>query len=281
MKAFIHDVHIKNKLFYCIINRKKVAFYLSNRLSKVFLGILKKNQLVDFEVLDGINKKINGNIEFVFPVLHFNSIIQLEPRKVLYDLKKLRLDMKSVLKKYQHFLFLDLEMSMPGYGVTKFKPEILQVGIILSNLKGEVLVDKGYYVLPQDENAINKRTTKFLKLDELEFFGKAYEYIHFYEDLKSIIETYNPQIVVWGKNDIQALKLSYQLHEVKPLTHDKQFIDLLKLHKDYFNLPNDLGLFDAYTKYYQIEEDLIQDHDARLDAMITKDVFDAFMKQMK
>lgn len=281
MKAFIHDVSVKNKLFYCIINRKKVAFYLSNRLAKVFLSVLKPHQLIDFEVQDAMNKKINSKIESVFPVLHFNSIIQLKPKKVLYDLKALRLDMKSVLKKYKNFLFLDLEMSMPGYGVTKFKPEILQTGIILSNLEGKVLVDKGYYVLPLDEHAINKRTTKFLKLDELEFYGKAREYLHFYEDLKQIIETYNPQIVVWGKNDIQALNLSYHLHNVKPLTHDKQFIDLLKLHKDYFNLPNDLGLFDAYTKYYQIEENMIQDHDARLDAMITKDVFDAFMKQMK
>ena len=36
-------------------------------------------------------------------------------------------------------------------------------------------------------------------------------------DLEALIKTYKPQIVTWGKNDVQALNISYDLHKVKPL----------------------------------------------------------------
>jgi sporulation inhibitor KapD len=274
MKTFIHEVQKSKKLFYCIINGRKEAFLLSNRLAKIFLPILKKGIMIDFEVKEKVLKK---NLE-VYPVLYFNQVIQLNPYTVLYDLNDLRKEMKRVLSQYKYFLFLDLEMSMPGYRPQKFIPEIIQVGYILADYSGEVILDKGYYVLPENESAINKRTIKFLKLDEQIYFGHARSYEYFYEDLKKVITTYKPQCVVWGKNDIQALAASYQIHKVKPLIRDKQFIDLLKLHKDYYNLQDDLGLFKAYQTYYG--HDISQDHDARTDAVITKDVFDAFVKTM-
>lgn len=277
MRTFIHSTNPKHKIFNCVINNKKSTFYLPNRLAKVFLTILKKGTLVDFEVTQPIQRQIDGHMINVYPVSHFNLIMQLKPKRVLYDIKQLRLDMKHVLKKYQHFLFLDLEMSMPGYKRGPHIPEIVQVGYILTNKAGEVLKDNGYFVLAQSPEAINKRTIKFLGLDENVYYGKGRSYDWFYNDLKDMMDKYKPQIVTWGKNDIQALNISYDLYKVKPLTNDKQFIDLLKLHKDYFNLPNDIGLFDAYKKYYKPEEELIQDHDARMDAIITKDVFDAFM----
>ena len=59
------------------------------------------------------------------------------------------------------------------------------------------------------------------------------------------------------------------------MTDANDFIDLLKLHKDYFNLKDDLGLFKAYQVYYKIDE--TQAHDAHDDALITKQVFDAFI----
>ncbi len=274
MRTFVHDVKSSKKLFYCVINNKRESFSLSNRLAKIFLPILKKGVLVDFEVKEKVLKKQQE----VYPVIYFNQVIQSSPHRVLYDINDLRLDMKKVVDKYKYFLFLDLEMSMPGYGSGKFTPEIIQVGYILTDDTGEVILDKGYYVLPKNEFAINKRTIKFLNLDENLYFGHARDYEYFYEDIKKVFDTYHPQCVVWGKNDIQALTESYRLHEVKPLIKDKQFIDLLKLHKDYFNLQDDLGLFKAYQTYY--DHDVSQDHDARTDAVITKDVFDAFRKVM-
>lgn len=280
MKTFIHSTNPKQKIFYAVVNNKKEPFYLPNRLAKVFLTILKKGILVDFEVGKPIKRQLNQRQVDVYPVSHFNLIMQLKPKRVIYNLNALRLDMKRVLKKYKYFLFLDLEMTMPGYKPGPHTPEIIQAGYVLSDKKGEVIKDNGYFIRAIGENAINKRTIKFLDLDENKYYGKAIDYDLFYQDLQSIITTYKPQIVTWGKNDIQALNISYSMHKLKPLTTDKQFIDLLKLHKDYFNLPNDIGLFDAYKKYYKPEEELIQDHDARMDAIITKDVFDAFIEQM-
>lgn len=277
MRTFIHSTDTKQKLFYAVVNNKKETFYLPNRLAKVFLTILKKGILVDFEVTSPVIKLVDNHKVSVYPVSHFNLIMQLKPNRVLYDLKQLRLDMKRVLKKYQYFLFLDLEMSMPGYKKGPHIPEIIQVGYVLADKAGNVIKDNGYFVRAVQEDAINKRTIKFLDLDENKYYGKALDYDLFYMDLEALIKTYKPQIVTWGKNDVQALNIGYDLHKVKPLTSDKQFIDLLKLHKDYFNLPNDIGLFQAYKKYYKPEEELVQDHDARLDAIITKDVFDAFM----
>lgn len=280
MKLFIHSINKKRRLFYCIVNNKKTAFYLANRLAKTFFPILEVEQLVDFVVGEQIQRKSADETINVYPVLYFNQITSLEPNRILYDLKSLRKDMKKVLTKYDKFLFVDFEMTMPGYRRGRFIPEIIQIGMIVSDKSGKVYEDMGYYVLPKDNNAINKRTTKFLNLDEMSFFGKAKPYHVFYHDLKRIMDEHDPVIVVWGKNDIQALDYSYKINEVEPLTHKKGFIDLLKLHKDYFNLANDIRLFDAYTKYYVVKEELIQEHNARTDAIITKDVFDAFLNQM-
>ena len=52
-------------------------------------------------------------------------------------------------------------------------------------------------------------------------------------------------------------------------------MDLLKLHKDYYNLENDIGLFKAYKMYFN--DDLDQAHNAYEDALITKHVFDGFL----
>ena len=68
-------------------------------------------------------------------------------------------------------------------------------------------------------------------------------------DFKNILDTYRPKMVVWGKNDIVALNESYKLHDLLPLTNEYDF-DLLTLHKDYFNLNQDIGLFKAYETYF-------------------------------
>ena len=115
-----------------------------------------------------------------------------------------------------------------------------------------------------------------MKLDINIYNQTKIPFIDFYNQLKDIITKYNAKIVVWGKNDIQALNYGYKIYKLKPLTNDYDFVDLLKLHKDYFNLRNDLGLFKAYETYY--DETIKQTHDAKDDAKITKKVFDAFLE---
>ncbi|MBU1141054.1 MAG: hypothetical protein KKG64_00875, partial [Firmicutes bacterium] len=212
-------------------------------------------------------------------VSHFNQIISLNPFIVHYDLTKLRREMKEVLASNKYYLFIDFEMTMPGYHDHHFYPEIIQVGYVLAQAQGSIIHQDGYYILPKEKLNLSKRTKKFLNLDEEKFFQEALPFDHFYGKLEKIIKKYKPKFVVWGKNDLTAMNDSYALHDKKKLTLDMNFIDLLKLHKDYYNLKDDLGLFKAYKTYYNLE--FTQAHDAKDDALVTKYVFDAFLEYMK
>lgn len=275
MKRIIHSINDKTKVFYLILEGKKIGFYLSNRLAKVFFPYLHEGVLVDFEIQEK-TKKIGH--EHVYQVAFFEQIISLDPFHVHYDLHKLRKEMQEVLIQDRYYLFIDFEMTMPGYKEINFKPEIIQVGYLLAKAKENPLLQEGYYVAPLPQTTLSRRTKKFLSLDELKFFEEAISYQVFYERLKNIMDQYHPKLVVWGKNDMTALDDSYQIHQVLPLTFTEDFIDLLKLHKDYFNLKDDLGLFKAYQTYYDVAID--QSHDAIDDAHVTKLVFDAFISHM-
>lgn len=276
MTKIIYEIDSEYNVFYVIVNGKKTGFHLPNRLAKTFYNYLDRGILVDFEIT-GRRKRIKNRI--FYQVAFFNRIVSLNPYRIHYDLFTLRSEMETVLRRHKYFLFLDFEMTMPGYTYEKFSPEIIQVGYVLAEAQQGFVEKKGYYILPLPETTLSKRTKRFLKLDELKFYEEAFHFEFFYDDLKRLIKTYKPKLVVWGKNDIQALHESYELYQKKPLTRDWDFIDLLKLHKDYYNLKDDLGLFKAFQTYYQKEE--TQVHDAQDDAIITKHVFDAFLKQME
>lgn len=272
MKHIIQEVNDIEHVFYLVIEGRKIGFHLTKRLAKTFWPFLEKGVLVDFEI--GPRRKRIKKL-FVYQVAYFKQIVSLQPYRVYYDIDQLRHDMKQVITHQKYYLFIDFEMTMPGYKPQSFTPEIIQAGYMLSEAKGEVMIDEGYYVLPLIDTTLSKRTQKFLNLDELTFYESAIHYDDFYDKLKAIIGEYRPKLVVWGKNDISALNDSYKLHHKDPLTVDTDFIDLLKLHKDYFNLKDDLGLFKAYQAYYDIEDE--QAHDALDDAHVTKKVFDAFI----
>lgn len=276
MRKIIWSIDTYKKVFYLIIEGRKIGFYLSNRLAKTFFMYLRKGVLVDFEISPKM-KKI-GKFSF-YQVSHFNQIISLNPFIVHYDLTHMRNEMRQVLESNQYFLFIDFEMTMPGYHDQQFFPEIIQAGYVLSEAQGNIIHQDGYYVLPKEKLTLSKRTKKFLNLDEDKFFFEAVQFDVYYKKLAKIIKKYNPKLVVWGKNDLTAMNDSYILHEKEKLTTDTDFIDLLKLHKDYFNLKDDLGLFKAYKTYYEVDFD--QAHDAKDDALVTKYVFDAFVNYMK
>lgn len=276
MKRIIHSIHKKDKVFYVIYAGNKLGFYLSNRLSKTFFSYLKPGVLVDFEIAPKM-KKIGH--EEVYQIAHFNRIVSLRPHRVHYDLFKLRKDMQDVLSSHTYYLFIDFEMTMPGYHEPEFSPEIIQVGYVLSEANQPPLLSDGYYLLPKEKRTLSKRTRKFLNLEEETFFASAIPFDDFYVKLEAIISTYRPKLVVWGKNDLTALQDAYALHQKRALTKDMDFIDLLKLHKDYYNLKDDLGLFKAYKTYYESDAD--QTHDAKDDALVTKQVFDAFLITMQ
>lgn len=272
MKKIIHDIDPSLSVFYLIFDGRKIGFYLTNKLSKTFFSYLEKGVMVDFEITPKI--KTIRKRKF-FQVAYFNQIISLNPYRVHYDLFTLRSDMRKVLSQNQYYLFIDFEMTMPGYRDDIFRPEIIQAGYVLAEPHKDMILENDLYILPKERRTLSRRTKRFLNLEEETFFEKAQPFMVFYEDLKHIMETYHPKLVVWGKNDLTALHDAYVFHELPFITHDYDFIDLLKLHKDYFNLKDDLGLFKAYKTYYQVDYD--QAHDAKDDALVTKYVFDAFL----
>lgn len=273
MKLIIKDVNKKEKSFYCYINGKKVGFYLTNRLAKIFLDSLEVGVLVDFEVQDHL-KSINKQKHH--QVLHFNQIKKLNLSRSIYNHQKLKKQMIEFLKENKNYLFLDLEMTIPFPGQKRFIPEIVQYGLYLTDLEGNVILEDGNYLQTIRQTPVSRRTFKFLSLKEEVYNENVKSYYIFYNLLKEILLKYNPKIIVWGKNDIITMNHSYNLHKVLPLTTRNDFVDLLKLHKDYFNLKNDLGLFKAYEVYY--EKSFPQTHDAKDDAKVTKQVFDAFLE---
>lgn len=277
MKHVIYRVSRNKDRFYCIINGQRIGFYLTRSLEKIFSQHLKVGHLVDFEITD-LTKKI-GQGKY-HQVSHFNKIESLNPYYNIYDLEQLRQDMSVVIRNYDYYFFIDFEMTMPGYKRGPFQAEIIQFGGVLTDNQGNVLLEKDYFVKPK-VNKISIRTIKFLDLDLDDFYQNAKDFEYFYLDFKNILDKYEPKIVVWGRNDIIALNDSYKIHDLLPLTNEFDFFDLLTLHKDYFNLNQDLGLFSAYQTYFPNDQIKKQAHNAKDDAKITKEIFFEFIDETK
>lgn len=274
MKILIYEYDDRQNYFTAQVGNKMLCFYLTKADARKYKGLLHPGVLVDFEVLDQ-TKTLDR--QKCMRISHFNKIQKHTNRGLhtLFDVEDLKRDMIKVMWRFKYYLFIDIEMSMPSYYHSgTFQSEIIQVGYILTDKKLNVIKKNNYYIKPAFGRLVSKRTLKFLNIDR-EVFHKAKEYRYFYNDLKQMIDKYKPKFVVWGRNDILVLNDSYALNKKDALTAPRQFIDLLKIHKNYFNLQSDLGLFKAYETYYNtpLEE---QDHDAYKDALIMMEVFKYF-----
>lgn len=277
MKRVLFSVNKTHSYFGALTDGKIEYYYLTKAQAKKYFAYLEKGYIVSFELYNK-RKKIDGR--FAWQVAYF-SLIEVpgyRKNRVLYELVAIRRQMQNVLEGFDNLLFLDLEMTMPPYYKGPFEAEVIQAGYILRNTHGEIIIQDGMFIKPTKYTKISPRTEKFLKLGQ-KYYDNAQDYVIFYERLRDIIEVYDPKIIVWGKNDIIALKASYQINHVKPLTLDHRFINLLQIHKTYYNLSDDLGLFKAYELYYNHSYN--QAHDALDDALVTKFVYDALLLQMK
>lgn len=212
----------------------------------------------------------------VYTVDYIIKIMAIRYRKniVYYDIKKIKKGTKELINNLETKMFLDLEMSMHPYTVDKnFTQEIIQVGYYLVNKENEIIEEYNQLIKPTLHPKLTKRTLKFLKITQAEI-NKGIEYKEFYNHFKKVIKQYNPSIIVWGRNDFLALRESYKINKEKTLRQKTRYINLLKLHKNYFNLRNDLGLFNAYKAYYNIENP--QAHNALEDAKVTFKIFEGF-----
>jgi len=273
MRAIIYRVDQKNKTIWIKKRGSIHILGLSNKMAKTYMPVLFEGILIDYE--DDLSNLRTGRIA------HINQIISLKHYKVLFDTKQLRRDIRKVLKHIKHYVFIDFEMSMPPFGHKGkgFQTEIIQYGYVVTNQAFEILETGSNYVYTKSHSFLSDRTLKFLKINLDTYLEEAISYHTFYDMISRIQETYQPKFVIWGKNDSQVIQDSYQIHEKTSITQSKDFIDALKLHKDYYDLKDDLGLLTAYNMYYPLLED--QEHHAYHDAYMTYMIFKAFYDNMK
>lgn len=274
MRDIIYKVDITQKALWIKKRNRLIKLLLSNKMSKTYLAVFFEGLLIDYEMEDNQHKHIKK-------IKHINQIISLEPYKVIHDTYQLRHGMYEVINKINNYVFIDFEMSMPPYSHKGkgFQSEIIQYGYIVTNKYFEELERGSSYVFTKSHGLLTDRTLKFLKIDMETYLNEAISYHTFYDMIVRIQDTYQPKWIIWGKNDVQVLNESYMLHEKYKPTSDKDFIDALKLHKDYYDLKDDLGLLTAYKMYYETEEN--QSHHALHDAMMTAHVMKAFKDIMK
>ncbi|MCK7487390.1 MAG: exonuclease domain-containing protein [Bacillus subtilis] len=204
----------------------------------------------------------------------------LYPRRqnplVFYDISIIKSQIRKLLETDRPKLFLDLEMTMPPYRLYEtFESEIIQYGYVLTDARSQILEQKKSFVKPTKIAEISDRTKKFLKVSQADV-DQGIPAQEFFRSLQSIFRTYRPMVLVWGQNDIIELKKGARINHIADITKGVQIVDLLRLHKTFFALKNDLGLFNAYTMYFGSDDQEKQAHDALEDAMVTKLIFDWF-----
>ncbi len=199
--------------------------------------------------------------------------------KNLYSFDFIQTETKDFINALDNKLFLDFEMSMhPYHKNPSFVQEIIQAGYVLEDKHGKLIEAYNVYIKPTRHKKLSKRTIKFLELSQKDV-DQGVDYKIFYHHFKTILETYNPAIIVWGKNDAISLKDSYKLNKTPSLARKTRFVNLLKLHKNVFNYKNDLGLKNAYEMYGN-HTSTPQRHDALDDAYMTKKVFEGFKRKL-
>ncbi len=195
--------------------------------------------------------------------------------KTLHKLKKEVLTQITQLESQDYYAFLDLEFTMSGaeFRGIKFIPEILQFGVIVTNKEGAIVEKFSSYVQPTKYKRLSGLTQDFLKIDNHRL-QHAMTYQQFYDCMKDIKSHYQPLFLVWGVSDAYILQSSYLINEVPPLLEPTQLFDLQRLHRQYFQISQDIGLFNALRAYGMDEG--IQIHDAIVDSLVLYRIFFKF-----
>ena len=199
-----------------------------------------------------------------------------------FDIDTIRKGVNKLLSKDAYRLFIDLEFTMPSYSYvhgTGFKPEIIQYGFYLEDPDGNLILTEHDNVLPRSKISITDRTLDFLNLTEKDFrHAKTYNY--FYKKFLDILNTYQPIVYVWGKNDIYVIDLSCEMHRRPKLLEKKQVVNLMQVIKNYYSIKSDIGLFNAYGLFGKTAP-IVQDHDALNDATATSEIFHLFLEEVR
>lgn len=278
IKGAIYSVDIKSKTIAIIKNHKLKFFYFQNNLMKRFKKYLYKGNFIKLVAEDTIEDRTNSNSHLVIYV----SEIFIPTKygvKYLYDKKILNKSLIEFFDSLDYKLFLDIEMTMPGFNPNPdFVPEIIQAGFFIVDKAGNIVEKYNYHVRPTKFHRINRRTRNFLHIDGA-VVKNAISYYKFYNKFKQILLKYHPAILTFGKNDRLFLERSYVVNSLPSLRYMSRFINLSQLIKNYYELKVDPGLFSLYEEYTGIRN--LQTHDALEDALVTFDVYNFFIADMK
>ena len=267
----IRDIN-EDKRIITVDHHKRFGFYYMSRgMFKQFMDYFQKDIYIFLKV------KEESRLYKGFQVRNVVSIDKiLAPKankpKIYYDISMIKTEIRKLVNQKRYRLFIDFEMSMPPYrNYHHFVSEIIQVGFVLTDEYGFEIQRENAFIKPELFPRLSRRTLKFLDLKQSDV-DKGILYNHLHQQLVDIQKRYQPIVYTWGKNDKSELMKLNKIHHLFNFVHDMQFVDLLSLHKTYFRLKNDLGLFNAYNIY--ANHDLShQKHDALEDAMVTKHVF--------
>ena len=269
--GILHGV-LEDKRIIAIKDKKKVNFYyMSKGMFKNFMMYFTFGMYVFITVNESSRYYRGYRVKNVINIEKVLSPNKNKP-KIYYDISIIKSGIKRIVNKNKNKLFIDFEMSMPPYSNYKsFVSEIIQVGYILIDNKGQEILRYSSYIKPKLFPQISLRTIKFLHIKQENIEG-GIDYFDFYNQLRDIHYKYRPMVFVWGKNDQLELNKLNKIHRLKNFTKSMQFVDLLNLHKTYYSLKNDIGLFNAFNLYS--DKDLSnQKHDAFEDALVTKEIF--------
>ena len=269
LTALIYSVEGES-FFTVILDGRKRFFYLQKHLVKNFSKYLTKGCYVTFDYQEKqtknrgiLSNKVNHFIEISFSK-------NLRTKKTYYNLEVIRDGIKGLVKSMDSIFFIDFEMNMQDYvAINGFEPEIIEAGLVVTNGAGAIYDIKHWYIKPTKFKTITRRTMKFLHYTKAEL-NQAIDFKVFYNELKALVEKYNPYVVVWGKSDITQLKKTCEINKCPELK--LHFVNLLQLHTNYDNLKDSPGLFSMWETYNgtKLPE---QTHNSLEDATVTKEVF--------
>ena len=280
------EIEVKGKIQSINLNIPRISmhtqgvlkhFYIPMHLLQTFKQEFKAGDYIIF-MSNETCVTLQGGAYQVMTALQLDKVRpkQKNPLK----LKKEVLAQLELIQTSPYYAFLDLEFTMSGseFKEVKFMPEILQFGIIIMNEEGAIVEKFSSYVKPTKFKRLSGLTQDFLKIDN-DRLKHAMSYLEFYECMKLIKARYQPVFLVWGVSDAYILQSSYLINEVSPILQSKDLLDLQRLHRQYFAVSQDIGLFNA-LRAYEMEAGL-QIHDAMIDALVLSRIFFKFKEILK
>lgn len=279
----IKAVYEEDRIFELFYKKRIYYFHLTRSQMKKFQPYLQEGLYVFFKAYDE-EKKFGRFI--AYDVINFIKLVRHVGRKtiVYYDIQTIKEGVKKLLKKDGYRLFIDLEFTMPPFNYShndekKFFSEIVQYGMCLEDANGNIIDTQEGLVKPTCELGISDRMLEFLNISKTKLERAPY-YSKFYQTLNDFMMLYQPTIYVWGKNDYLMIDKSYKLHNVKPITERKHFVNLMQILKNYYGIKNDIGLYAAFDLLGYKPPLEVQDHNALHDAQATLEVFHLFEKEI-